>query len=388
MRLTEGNASALSSILTAIEERLIDGSLDRTAALAEIADAVSAVPGITGAMIAFTDGVDLVCCATAGSAPAIDTRMPCSPGPYGECVRAGRMVRYEGSADDGSWGSVLVLPLSRDCGVLAVFSATPQGSEHITAFGTAAALASLIVSEQKKYSAEWIHPRPVAPPIKPEPAMLETASHAQDVPERESADDFAARVRDIQRIQESHAVANSRRSDTTCAVPRATLPKLPRRALVLAVVTLCSVGVLAMTYSMRRTRQPAPPAPRAAAQSPAAFTVNDVVAAPVLPGANASAKAEDITGGKLLQRTALVYPQSAMAKNIQGDVSATLVVNETGVVSEVAVSSGDPILAESAVASLSHWRYTPFRVNGYALAVRIPVTVSYRSSPPGSYEQR
>src|ERR1700747_351249 len=55
---------------------------------------------------------------------------------------------------------------------------------------------------------------------------------------------------------------------------------------------------------------------------------------------------QDVASALVVQKSPLKYPDAARAADIEGTVVLRIVVGNTGAVKEVAVISGDPILAE------------------------------------------
>ena len=62
---------------------------------------------------------------------------------------------------------------------------------------------------------------------------------------------------------------------------------------------------------------------------------------------------------KVLTKTQPVYPTLAKSMNIHGVVKVEAVVAPNGNVKNVAVKGGHPILAESAVTAVFHWKFEP-----------------------------
>lgn len=74
------------------------------------------------------------------------------------------------------------------------------------------------------------------------------------------------------------------------------------------------------------------------------------------------------TGGHLKMQVNPIYPAHALRDGIEGAVNAVLLVNEAGVVEEVRISSGDPLLASPVVSALGHWRYSTFYLGNHTVA--------------------
>lgn len=72
-----------------------------------------------------------------------------------------------------------------------------------------------------------------------------------------------------------------------------------------------------------------------------------------------------------------VYPALARSARLEGTVVLEATIDEAGVVRHVEVLRSIPLLDAAAVAAVSRWRYTPTRLNGTAVPVRMTVTVRF-----------
>ncbi len=111
-------------------------------------------------------------------------------------------------------------------------------------------------------------------------------------------------------------------------------------------------------------------------------TVADEIGNPMVisPGARIDPKRVSLEGGIPAAHTQPEYPSTALQDGIQGDVVGTLLVSPTGIVDEVRISSGNPTLVAAVKSRVSHWRYSPFRLNGNAVPVIIPIRFTFRIS--------
>jgi TonB family protein len=129
---------------------------------------------------------------------------------------------------------------------------------------------------------------------------------------------------------------------------------------------------------------PSPPASAAAtSESVGAQPASLASPSPDTPGASGAvvyaADAPGVTAPVLLQQPRLEYPVLAMASRLQGVVVVNAVVDEKGRVSDVrAVSAGNQILREAAVAHVSKRRYSPGQKEGAPVKVRIVVSVTFK----------
>ena len=63
--------------------------------------------------------------------------------------------------------------------------------------------------------------------------------------------------------------------------------------------------------------------------------------------------------------------------HLSGTVRLRAVIAADGSIRHVDVISGNPLLAQSAVAAVYEWRYRPTRLNGEAVEVETLITVNF-----------
>ncbi len=71
------------------------------------------------------------------------------------------------------------------------------------------------------------------------------------------------------------------------------------------------------------------------------------------------------------------YPTIAKNAHIEGTVILEATIDEFGTVRDVRVLRSIPLLDRAAIDAVSKWRYTPTRLNGVAVPIRLTVTVSF-----------
>jgi periplasmic protein TonB len=71
------------------------------------------------------------------------------------------------------------------------------------------------------------------------------------------------------------------------------------------------------------------------------------------------------------------YPPLARAAYISGRVELRAIIGKDGVVRELQVLSGNPLLVQSARAAVSAWRYQPTLLNGEPVEVETYITVNF-----------
>jgi TonB family protein len=91
----------------------------------------------------------------------------------------------------------------------------------------------------------------------------------------------------------------------------------------------------------------------------------------------------NIQQSKLIYRVDPVYPELAKRDKLSGRVVLLVTVNEEGLVADVTVGSGDPILAGSAVTAVKQWRYSPTLLNVEPVPVAATITMIFSFTASG-----
>lgn len=81
--------------------------------------------------------------------------------------------------------------------------------------------------------------------------------------------------------------------------------------------------------------------------------------------------------GSLIRRVDPQYPEIAKAIHLSGTVRLRAIVGTDGRVQNLEVLSGNPILANAAVAAVRQWRYRPTLLSGTAVEVETFITVNF-----------
>lgn len=89
-------------------------------------------------------------------------------------------------------------------------------------------------------------------------------------------------------------------------------------------------------------------------------------------GSSATVHRVDVKQLKIVHQIMPRYPVEAKKARVQGKVVLDIAVNKEGIVTEVKVVSGPPMLVKSAVDAVRQWRYAPI-----PLPVRTRVTMNY-----------
>ncbi len=85
-----------------------------------------------------------------------------------------------------------------------------------------------------------------------------------------------------------------------------------------------------------------------------------------------------VTEGLLTHKVMPQYPPSAKAARMQGTVVLAAVIGKDGVVKDLRVVSGPPILAQAAMAAVKQWRYKPYYLNGQPTEIDTTINVNFK----------
>ena len=76
-----------------------------------------------------------------------------------------------------------------------------------------------------------------------------------------------------------------------------------------------------------------------------------------------------------------VYPPLAARARVSGIVVLEATLTAEGVVSEIRVVSGHPLLTDAAIHCVKQWRYEPTLLNGTPVAVILTARVHFDKAP-------
>lgn len=86
---------------------------------------------------------------------------------------------------------------------------------------------------------------------------------------------------------------------------------------------------------------------------------------------------EGVMEAALLNKVQPQYPVAARLMHIAGTVRLQAVIGKDGRVRDVEVLSGNPILAQAALAAVREWRYRPTELNHEIVEVQTEITVNF-----------
>jgi periplasmic protein TonB len=81
--------------------------------------------------------------------------------------------------------------------------------------------------------------------------------------------------------------------------------------------------------------------------------------------------------GNLLEIVTPHYPEIAREARVQGTVVLQATISKTGVIENLRVLSGPPLLQQAALDAVRSWRYKPYQLNGEPVDVETTVNVIF-----------
>jgi protein TonB len=98
-----------------------------------------------------------------------------------------------------------------------------------------------------------------------------------------------------------------------------------------------------------------------------------VVPRPVAPPVRISHMSE----GDLVHKVLPVYPPLARSARIQGQVVLQAVISKQGIIENLRVVTGHPMLVPAAIEAVRQWRYRPYVLNNEPVEVETQITVNF-----------
>lgn len=84
-----------------------------------------------------------------------------------------------------------------------------------------------------------------------------------------------------------------------------------------------------------------------------------------------------VATGLLLQKATPVYPAIAKSAHVQGTVVLTATISKSGMIENLLVVSGSPMLRQAALDAVKNWRYKPYLLNNQPVDVATTVSVIF-----------
>lgn len=99
---------------------------------------------------------------------------------------------------------------------------------------------------------------------------------------------------------------------------------------------------------------------------------------PVVPRPEpAPIRISHMSEGDLVHKVLPTYPPLARSARIQGQVLLQAVISKQGVIENLRVLSGHPMLVQAAIDAVRQWRYRPYVLNNEPVEVETQVTVNF-----------
>ncbi len=86
----------------------------------------------------------------------------------------------------------------------------------------------------------------------------------------------------------------------------------------------------------------------------------------------------DLKQARLVKSASPIYPPTARAQNVSGDVKIDALIDINGNVSSAKIISGPALLHQVALDAVKQWKYEPAQLNGKPTSVHVTVTVHFR----------
>jgi len=81
--------------------------------------------------------------------------------------------------------------------------------------------------------------------------------------------------------------------------------------------------------------------------------------------------------GDLIHKVLPTYPPLARSARIQGQVVLQAVISKQGVIENLRMVAGHPMLVPAAIDAVRQWRYRPYILNNEPVEVETQITVNF-----------
>lgn len=108
--------------------------------------------------------------------------------------------------------------------------------------------------------------------------------------------------------------------------------------------------------------------------------INPVVAPPASKPDAPALRVSQMMEGNLIRRVQPAYPPQARSARIQGQVVLAAVISKEGMIENLRVLEGHPLLVRAALDAVRQWRYRPYRLNNEPVEVETRITVNFSLS--------
>lgn len=105
-------------------------------------------------------------------------------------------------------------------------------------------------------------------------------------------------------------------------------------------------------------------------------TTGPIMPVPPRPAASL-VRISHMSEGDLVHRVLPTYPPLARSVRIQGSVVLQAVISKQGVIENLQVLTGHPMLVPAAIEAVRQWRYRPYVLNNEPVEVETQITVNF-----------
>lgn len=84
-----------------------------------------------------------------------------------------------------------------------------------------------------------------------------------------------------------------------------------------------------------------------------------------------------VSEGDLVHKVLPVYPPLARSARIQGQVVLRAVISKQGIIKDLKLLTGHPMLVPAAIEAVRQWRYRPYVLNNEPVEVETQITVNF-----------
>jgi periplasmic protein TonB len=81
--------------------------------------------------------------------------------------------------------------------------------------------------------------------------------------------------------------------------------------------------------------------------------------------------------GDLVRKVLPAYPPLARAARIEGTVVLQAMISKQGIIENLRVVTGHPMLVPAAIEAVRQWRYRPYVLNNAPVEVETQITVNF-----------
>src|SRR5581483_11487280 len=95
------------------------------------------------------------------------------------------------------------------------------------------------------------------------------------------------------------------------------------------------------------------------------------------PPVSSAATGNRVSEGRLVHSVKPTYPSAAVEQRVEGPVVLHGTIGKDGVIRELKVVRGDPMLSAAALDAVQQWRYDPYKRDGSPIEMPIDITIDF-----------